>query len=141
MGDDRVLDLERQGRHRTAMTFGLALVGLILVLLLLALVAAAVAVAGRPAQPVTRTLAAVLVALGGTLPLFLFAEDDYRNDGTRNVQAYDLNHPALPTVSLAGPAAAWWIRRDGSRAAAVAAPLIAIAPAFGTAASFVCTTN
>lgn len=123
------------------MSYGLTIFVTICTLLLFGLALPVVRVARRSLAPWTRTLAAVLVLLSVTLLLFLFAEDGYRQDGTRNYEAYDVEYPVLPTVVLAGVAAWWLVRREGSRAVALAAPLIAIGSAAAAGLCFLFTTN
>ncbi len=123
------------------MSFGLAIFLAICVLLGHALVIPSLAVSGRSITGWTRSLAAVLVLLSVTLLLFLFVEDSYRQDGTKNYEAYDLEYPVIPTVVLAGLATTWLIRKEGARAVTLASPLIAIGAAFAAAVCFLFTTN
>ena len=114
---------------------GLVIFVLILVLTTLALVLPAVRVARRPLRPWTRTLAVVMGLMALTLLVFLFSEDDYTSDGRSNWTVYDVEYPAVPTIAGLVAGAVWLVRREESRAVALAAPLLALGSSF---ASFVC---
>jgi hypothetical protein len=120
---------------------GLMIFVLILTLLVLAVVVPGVRVARRPLEPWTRVLAVVMVLLALTLLVFLFVEDDYTADGRSNWTAYDVEYPTIPTVVGLVLGAAWLVRHAGSRAAALAAPLLALGSGFAAFVCFLFTTN
>lgn len=110
-------------------------------LLLLALVVPSVRVARRSTSGWVLAQVAVMGATAVALVVFLFQDDDYRRDGTSNVEAYDVEYPAVPTLALL-LLGAWWLgSRPATRGAALAAPLLAVTAAFGVGLSFLFTTN
>ena len=114
---------------------GIAIYPLILVLMTLALVLTAVRVARRRLQPWTRTLAVVMGLMAITLLVFLFSEDSYTLDGRSNWTVYDVEYPAVPTIAGLVTGALWLVRREETRAVALAAPLLALGASF---AAYVC---
>ena len=120
---------------------GIVIFVLILLLLAMALVVPVACVARLPLQPWTRVLAALMAVMALTLLVFLFAEDSYTSDGRTNWTAYDVEYPALPTI-IALVAGAWWlVRREGTRAVALVAPLLAVGSGFAAFVCFLFTTN
>ncbi|MDP9183148.1 MAG: hypothetical protein M3P04_10290 [Actinomycetota bacterium] len=120
---------------------GIVIFVLILLLLVMALVLPAVRVARRPLQPLTRALAALMVFMALTLLVFLFIEDDYTSDGRSNWTVYDVEYPAIPTIVGLVAGASWLVRREGTRAVALAAPLLAMGSGFAAFVCFLFTTN
>jgi len=114
---------------------------LIPVLLVLGLVLPAVRVARLPLRPWTRLLALLMAVLAVGLALFLFAEDDYTRDGRSNWTVYDVEYPTVPTVVALVAGAAWLVRREGTRAVELAAPLLALGSGFAAFVCFLFTTN
>lgn len=102
------------------------IVAFVPVLLVLALVLPGLRLARRPLELWTRGLAALLGMLAVVLVVFLFSEDDYRRDGRSNWSVYHVEYVAVPTVIGALAAAVWLRRKEGTAAAALVSPLLAL---------------
>lgn len=114
---------------------------LVLVLLAFAVILPAVGLRRAGLAPWTRTLAALLASLAVLLLVFAFSEDDYRQDGRTNWEVYPIEYALVPTVVGLALGAVWLIRSETSRLTVVAAPLLAMAGAFGTFMSVLLTAN
>lgn len=120
---------------------GLVIFALTVLLLVVGVAAPSARVTRGPVTPWTRALAALLLLLAVVLVAFLFAEDDYTRDGRSNWQVYDVEYPAIPTIVGSVAAAVWLLRREGTRAVALAAPLLGTGAGFAAYVCFIFTTN